>query len=147
MSGDEAAERRRETAGWLAIAREDVRVARARLSLDPPAHGVAAYHCQQAAEKLVKGLLVAASAPFRKTHDLDELADLAVSHYPECRNLLDAIRSLTVWGVAYRYPGMEDIPEPVPGEVELRRTIDLLERLAERLQPVTAVDDSPGPPN
>ena len=64
----------------------------------------------------MKGLLVAASTPFRKTHDLDELADIADSHYPEYQNLLDAIRSLTVWGFAYRYPGTEDIPEPVPDE-------------------------------
>ena len=147
MNGDEASERRREAAGWLAIAREDVRVARACLSLDPPAYGVAAYHCQQAAEKLVKGLLVFASTPFRKTHDLDELGDLAVSHYPECQHLLDAIRSLTVWGIAYRYPGVEDISEPVPDEAELRRTLDLLERLGERLQAVTAVADFPGPRN
>src|ERR1700740_224935 len=98
MNGDDAAaERAREAAGWLAIAREDVRVARACLSLDPPARGMAAYHCQQAAEKLVKGLLVAASTPFRKTHDMDELADLAASSYPEWRDLLDGVRTLTVW--------------------------------------------------
>jgi HEPN domain-containing protein len=140
MNGDEAAERNREAAGWLSIAREDIRVARACLALDPPARGVAAYHCQQAAEKLVKGLLVAASTPFRKTHDLDELADLAVSHYPECRNLIDAIRSLTVWGFAYRYPGTEDIPEPVPDEAEVHRILGLIERLAEQLRAVSAVD-------
>ena len=141
MNGDEASERRREAAGWLVIAREDVRVARACLALDPPARGVAAYHCQQAAEKLAKGLLVAASTPFRKTHDLDELADLAVSNYPECRDLLDAIRPLTVWGVAYRYPETEDIAEPVPDQVTLRRTIDLIERLGERLQATVAAGD------
>jgi HEPN domain-containing protein len=129
MNGNDAAERRREAAGWLAIAREDLRVAHACLSLDPPARGVAAYHCQQAAEKLAKGLLVAASVPFRKTHDMDELADLAASSYPECRNLLDAVRMLTLWGFAYRYPGTEDIVEPVPEEAELRRTIELVERL------------------
>jgi HEPN domain-containing protein len=140
MSGDEAAERNREAAGWLSIAREDIRVARACLALDPPARGVAAYHCQQAAEKLVKGLLVAASTPFRKTRDLDELADLAVSHYPECQNLLDAIRSLTVWGFAYRYPGTEDIPEPVPDEAEVHRILGLIDRLADQLQAVSAVD-------
>jgi HEPN domain-containing protein len=145
MSGDDASERRREVAGWLAIAREDLRVGRACLSLDPPARGVAAYHCQQAAEKLIKGLLVAASAPFRKTHDLDELADLAVSNYPECQSLLEAIRPLTVWGIAYRYPGTEDIPEPVPDEVELTRAITLIERLAERLQ-AAAITGGPEPP-
>jgi len=142
MNGDEVSERRREAAGWLAIAREDVRVARACLSLDPPAQGVAAYHCQQAAEKLVKGLLVAASVPFRKTHDMDELADLAISSYPECLDMLDAVRMVTVWGIAYRYPETEDIPEPVPDEVELRRIIDLIERLAERLQVAAETDDS-----
>jgi hypothetical protein len=71
---------------------------------------------------------------------LDELADLAVSHYPECQNLIDAIRSLTVWGFAYRYPGTEDIPEPVPDEAEVHRILGLIERLAEQLQAVSAVD-------
>jgi HEPN domain-containing protein len=145
MSGEDASERRREAAGWLAIAREDLRVGRACLSLDPPARGVAAYHCQQAAENLIKGLLVAASTPFRKTHDLDELADLAVSNYPECHTLLDAIRPLTVWGFAYRYPGTEEISEPVPDEAELRHTINLIEGLAGRLQ-TAAIAGEPGPP-
>jgi HEPN domain-containing protein len=106
---------------------------------------MAAYHCQQAAEKLVKGLLVAASTPFRKTHDMDELADLAASSYPEWRDLLDGVRTLTVWGFAYRYPGTEDIPEPVPGEAELRQTIDLIQRLGERLQAATTADGSRAP--
>jgi HEPN domain-containing protein len=141
MNDDEASERRRETTGWLAIAHEDIRVAR-RLSLAPPARRVAAYHCQQAAEKMVKGLLVNASAPFRRTHDMDELADLAASSYPECQDLLDTVRALTVWGLAYRYPGTEDISEPVPSEAELRRTIDLVERLGERLRAATTASGS-----
>jgi HEPN domain-containing protein len=146
MSGDEATERNREAAGWLAIAREDVRVVQACLALDPPARGVAAYHCQQAAEKLVKGLLVAAAVPFRKTHDMDELADQAASRYPDCPDLLDAVRPLTVWGFAYRYPGIEDISEPVPDEPELRRILGVLERLAEQLRGASAVRD-PHPGN
>jgi HEPN domain-containing protein len=141
MSADDTAERNREAAGWLAIAREDIRVARACLALDPPARGVAAYHCQQAAEKLVKGLLVAAAVPFRKTHDMDELADQAASHYPNCPDLLDAVRPLTVWGFAYRYPGMEDIPEPAPDEAELRRIIGVVEHLADELQAVSAAGE------
>jgi HEPN domain-containing protein len=95
MNGDETAEQRREAAGWLAIAREDVRVARACLALDPPAFGMAAYHCQQAAEKLTKGLLAAAGVAVRKTHDLNALADLAAAHYPGARHVLDVIRSFT----------------------------------------------------
>jgi HEPN domain-containing protein len=134
MNGDDAAERRREAAGWLAIAREDVRVARACLALDPPARGMAAYHCQQAAEKLVKGLLAAAGVAFRRTHDLDELADLAAQHHSGARDLLNAVRPLTVWGVAYRYPTMEDIPEPLPDDAEVRQAIAIVTDLAERLR-------------
>ena len=145
MSGDKASEHRREAAGWLAIAREDVRVAQACLSLAPPALGVAGYHCQQAAGKLIKGLLVAASVAFRKTHDMDELADLVASSYPDCRDLLEAIRPLTVWGFAYRYPGTEDVAEPVPDEVELRRIIDLIQRLGERLEAAAALGDFRAP--
>jgi hypothetical protein len=87
---------------------------------------------------------VAASTPFRKTHDLDELADLVLAGYPECRDLLDAIRPLTVWGTAYRYPGTEDIVEPVPDEVELRQAIGLIERVGERLQAAAVASDVRG---
>jgi HEPN domain-containing protein len=145
MSGGEESDRRRETAGWLVIAREDVRVARACLSLNPPALGVAAYHCQQASEKLAKGLLVAAAVAFRKTHEIDELADLAASNYPECRDLLNT-RPLTVWGVAYRYPAAEDILEPVPDSAELHQTIATIEQLARRLHTATPVRSRHRPP-
>ena len=139
MNGDEESDRRREAAGWLVVAREDLRVAHACLALSPPALGVAAYHCQQAAEKLAKGLLVAAGVAFRKPHDIDELADLAASKYPECRDLLNTARPLTVWGVAYRYPAAEDIPEPIPDRAELHQMIGTIEQLAQRLHPATAV--------
>jgi HEPN domain-containing protein len=135
MNGDDAAaERAREAAGWLAIAREDLRVAGACLALDPPARGMAAYHCQQAAEKSVKGLLAAAGVAFRKTHDLDELADLVLSPDPAVRQLLDTVRPLTVWGFAYRYPTMEDTPEPVPDDAELGRTMAIVTALLDWLQ-------------
>ena len=46
---------------------------------------------------------------------------------------LSAIRPLargsvgfSVWGIAYRYPGVEDSPEPLPEIEELERTITLL---------------------
>jgi HEPN domain-containing protein len=145
MSGADEPERRREAASWLVVAREDVRVARACLALNPPALGVSAYHCQQAAEKLPKGLLVTAAVAFRRTHDIDELADLVESSYPECRDLLNRIRPLTVWGIAYRYPAAEDIPEPVPDSAELDDTIGIIEQLAQRLYTATTVRSPDGP--
>jgi HEPN domain-containing protein len=146
MNGDDDAEERaREAAGWLAIAREDLRVAGACLALDPPARGMAAYHCQQAAEKSVKGLLAAAGMAFRKTHDLDELADLVPTPDPAVRQLLDTVRPLTVWGFAYRYPSMEDTPYPVPDDAELGKAMAMVTALLERLQ--TAVGGANRKPN
>ena len=43
---------------WLAVAEEDRRVAAGCMAMDPPLRGVAAFHCQQAVEKLLKGFLV-----------------------------------------------------------------------------------------
>jgi hypothetical protein len=64
--------------------------------------GIAAYHGQQAAEKLSKGLLVLAATAFRKMHDLDELSEAAVAIYPDLVPLL--FRARTYWGFAFRYP-------------------------------------------
>jgi len=40
------------------------------------------------------------------------------------------MRHLTVWGIAYRYPGLEDAPEPLPDIEELGRMIDMLTEFA-----------------
>jgi HEPN domain-containing protein len=140
MSGPDPAleaERRREAGRWLVIALEDIRVARMCLAMAEPARGAAAYHCQQAAEKLIKGLLVAAAIDFRKTHDLDELADLAASSYPDCQAVLDATRPFTVWGLAYRYPSVEDSAEPEQTESVLQHALAVADQLAGRLRPLT----------
>lgn len=63
--------------------------------MDPPSLGNAAYHCQQAAEKLMKGLLVASGISFRKVHDLDELASITVPLFPALTTDLDRCRPFT----------------------------------------------------
>jgi len=65
-------ENRIEARRWLAIVEEDIDVAIAAARLSRL--GASAYHVQQAAEKLIKALLVLAGEPFRYTHDLDDLA-------------------------------------------------------------------------
>jgi HEPN domain-containing protein len=71
MSVPEPREIWQEVLAWLRVARSDQRVARICIAVDPPARDVAAFHCQQAAEKLLKGFLVLASIDFGKTHDLN----------------------------------------------------------------------------
>ena len=135
MSGpdpDLDAERRREAGRWPTVAAADMRVMRMCLDAATPEAGVAAYMCQQAAEKLVKGLLVAAGVGFARTHDMARLGDLAAAHYPARRELLAATGRLTAWSSAYRYPGVE---EPVePSQTVLREALATVEQIVVHLQ-------------
>ena len=137
MNADDALERRREAARWLVIAGEDARVARGCLQMEPPAVGVAAYHCHQAAEKVLKGLLIIAGAEFRMTHDLDRLATIMLPHYPQSQELVEVLCPLSSWGIAYRYPGPDAVPEPLPDTGEVERVLSILDALAGRLRALT----------
>ena len=57
---------------WLAKAAEDLAVA--HLPIREEFVFPASFHAQQALEKLLKALLVAAAQDIRRTHDIDDLA-------------------------------------------------------------------------
>jgi HEPN domain-containing protein len=124
-----------EARRWWSVATEDLRVARARLAMDPPSRGNAAYHCQQSAEKLMKGLLVAVEVGFRKIHDLDELADVAGPHYPALVEDLDLCRPFTSWATEYRYPP-DDEALP-PSQTEIVEAGEILGRLLAAVRRIT----------
>jgi HEPN domain-containing protein len=95
MTEPDPYDRWRQVQGWMRHATEDVRIARGCLGLDPPALGGAAYHCQQAAEKLLKGFLVRGGVDFRKIHDLDALGGIVADHFPSLLPNLTIRRSWT----------------------------------------------------
>jgi HEPN domain-containing protein len=63
-------------ASWLKIVDEDLRQVVNNLRGPLPSPAGAAYHCQQAAEKLVKAAFVKAGLAFPKTHDIAALVGL-----------------------------------------------------------------------
>ena len=92
---------------WLAAAERDREAAVVCLASDPDLHGIAAFHCQQAAEKLLKGFLVLAGKRFRKTHSLAQLGAAAQANFPD---IAEFVAVMTNWGdcvIAYRYPSEE----------------------------------------
>ena len=112
-----------------------------------PRRGAAAYHLQQAAEKLVKSLLVPTGEPFRRIHDLDELVTRPLPVCPQFAETLDSLRSLSVWRIAYRYPSLEDEQDPPPTIEEIDRYTTMLTHFAaevanlignDRTEPTTA---------
>jgi HEPN domain-containing protein len=96
-----------EARRWIAKAVEDRRSAVLVLADDPPLLDPAAYHCQQAAEKLLKALLAAAGVAIPKSHDLQRLAALVVPLFPGIIAIIEAVSDLTPWGTATRYPDLE----------------------------------------
>jgi hypothetical protein len=102
----------------------------------PPSIGIGAYHCQQAVEKIVKGMLVVAGVHFPKTHDISALADLAEDQFPAWRDLFTRGIPLTGWGHAYRYPGLED--DPPPDGADLATALATIDQLALHLRGLIA---------
>lgn len=82
---------------WVLVADRDIRSAEACLGGADPIPEAAAYHCQQAAEKLIKGLLVLAQTHFRKTHDMEVLRDVVVPAFPDLPELAERMVPLSDW--------------------------------------------------
>ena len=66
------------TQARLVKAHRDLLAAELLLAQADPFLDMAVYHCQQAAEKALKGFLFWHDVPFRKTHNLVELLDQCV---------------------------------------------------------------------
>jgi len=100
---------------WLRKASHDLVAAR-RLAEGPhPVLDAAAYHCQQTAEKAIKGLLVLYDCPFEKTHDVRLLVTQAADVCDAATCLLDDADLLTPYATAYRYPS--ELVEPTDEEL------------------------------
>ena len=104
-----------ETRAWFAKAANDLRAAEALMAISPPLSSEAAFHCQQAAEKALKGFLAWHSRPFRKTHNLEELGEQCISIDSALREAVDRAVPLSEYAWKFRYPG--DAFEPTSAEV------------------------------
>jgi HEPN domain-containing protein len=96
---------------WLTKAQQDLLSSQKLISGDDPLYGVALYHCQQAVEKALKGLLVFHDRRFGKTHDLRILLTLALSVEPKLSPLTGTLDRLTDYATVFRCPGGEIDPE------------------------------------
>ncbi|MDQ2787887.1 MAG: HEPN domain-containing protein [Chloroflexota bacterium] len=95
---------------WFAIAQRDLDSAR-RLAIGPNSYlDTAIYHCQQAAEKAVKGFLVFHNRDFPKTHDIRKVVALVEAVESRFASWLDATELLTPYATAFRYT--DELIEP-----------------------------------
>jgi HEPN domain-containing protein len=96
---------KKETARWVRKAEADYLGARRNSRGKTPLHDLVCFHCQQCAEKYLKGLLVELGLTVPKTHILDNLLGLLRPHHPTLRSLRRGMGFLTQFAVETRYPG------------------------------------------
>jgi len=108
MQADER--RHADARSWFEKADKDLRCAAIDLAAEPPATEDALFHCQQAAEKALKGYLTWHDQPFPKTHDLGRLGKQALDLDPRLEQRIDEVVEFTKYAWLFRYPG--DVYEP-----------------------------------
>ncbi len=92
---------------WLEFANMDANLASFSFAnMYPKPLELICYHCQQAAEKALKALIIASAdeAEVPKTHDLPYLSDILSEKYEITDALYNACSDLNPYGVKIRYP-------------------------------------------
>ena len=90
---------------WLHKAGRDLDSAERLASGQNPLLDTAIYHCQQVAEKALKGWLTYHDQRFEKTHDVRMLVTLAIGLKADFAAWNNVAETLTPYATAYRYPG------------------------------------------
>ena len=100
------------TREWLTKALHDLQTARITADAADGPLDTAIYHCQQAAEKSVKGWLTASGISFERTHDIRRLIGQASGKLPKFNRFSTGAEILTPYVSAFRYPGLTADPMP-----------------------------------
>jgi HEPN domain-containing protein len=129
----------REALLWLAKADADIVGARTLLAgaqLD-----LAAFHVQQALEKALKALLVAAAQDVRRSHDIDMLATLARAYWPDLLPSPFALAAISQWYVTTRYPDPDAVsPTIVEVDEALEAVASLIAAIVDLAPPAVRRD-------
>lgn len=90
---------------WLDFATMDYSTAKYLYkNMYPKPFEIICYHCQQAIEKMLKGVLLSKGVGIKKTHDLGLLAEMLMEYMEVDERYLEMCDDLTPYGVKIRYP-------------------------------------------
>jgi HEPN domain-containing protein len=123
---------KKTTSEWVAKAEEDYSVAAGLIRRRQIHADAICFHCQQMAEKYLKGLLQENNVHFTKTHDLEILGELARPLVPSLSLLQNDFEALTDYAVKFRYPGNSATPAKAKAAVAAAKRIRATVRLALR---------------
>ncbi|ALG69613.1 hypothetical protein VY88_12470 [Azospirillum thiophilum] len=129
---------------WLATASVDLRAGRACLSVSEPIVAAATYHCQQAAEKLVKAVLVWLDRDVPRSHDIDSLV-MRIPHDLPVRGCLLPLGRFTAYATLYRYPGESGDVTDEPTAEEVSGWLDEIEAVRDSIGSFISAVNGPHP--
>ena len=90
---------------WVQFAKMDYNTAKHLYqTMYPKPLEIICYHCQQAAEKLLKAIIINYGGTIEKTHDLGLLAERCAEFVGVSDEIYDLCDNLTPYGVKIRYP-------------------------------------------
>lgn len=125
---------------WIRSADNDLAAAKHLLSGGAELIPGAVFHAQQAAEKLLKAVLVWHQVEFPKTHDIGRLTDLLKTVDSGLADRVREASGLTPYAIEARYPS--DLPEPTLAEA--REALSIATRVRDtvlrQLAPVLGPD-------
>lgn len=106
---------------WITKADNDLEIVKHELKLPESewVTDVICFHCQQAAEKYLKALLIYMEKDVPKTHNIEYLQTLLKESHPEISEL--EVKDLSLFGVDVRYP--DDFYIPSAEEVRYYSTL------------------------
>ena len=97
---------------WFRFANMDLDLAKHSLKTMYPAPlEIICYHCQQAAEKFLKGVIISFDEEPEKTHDLSKLINVLKEYTDITSEFRQIALSLTLYGVRTRYPDAISVDE------------------------------------
>ena len=96
---------------WFEYSKRDLDSAKYLLQMKPMPLEIICYHCQQSAEKALKGYLANKKISFQKIHDLGILLNSCINISPDFNKIKNECSRLTDYGVQARYPFAMEIEE------------------------------------
>ena len=97
---------------WFYIADKDLESAIFLKKMHPAPLEIICFHCQQCAEKYLKGYLTHNEIKTKKTHDLGEINQGCVNCNINFEKIQEQCNRLIVYGADIRYPMQLDITMP-----------------------------------
>jgi HEPN domain-containing protein len=122
-----------DTRKWLLKAVEDLEISSVLIGQELPLVAGAAFHAQQAAEKILKGFLTWHDEPFKKNHDLSEIGQVCKQIDNSFGTAIDRVSSITPWAIESRYPGDWQLPSPARIIEAINDVRELLREVLSRL--------------